>query len=813
MKPNSYEDGQSVQALDQNAAILARQGYGVISGCSVTILNGTLGSSNAAIEVQPGSVFADGTDVSISQTPLDVASSDSDEPRKDLVIYNTTSDSLEVLTGTPETAEPAGAIRQGAEKPNPPALSSSVDALSGGGEPSIPLAELWIPAGAESIESADIGDRRHATDRTFDTISLDALTGDITGDQTLSTVAGDNLDIQSGQLNATDTDTDTDTHVSITDDGAAVASDVGTIDAGTNLTATGDSTTVTLDAADGGSGGTKTTLFLSDFTTPGDGSADDTGFDNAVSSASPGDTIVFDGGDYLFNSSHTVSKSLTIRSDGSRLEYTNTTNNNAAILFQGPGIQGTTTTDAAADIGDRTISVTSTTPFSAGDVVLVISDTYASNVNAEIHYARIESVDGTNSNISIYGGLGVEFASGAEVNQIDLLDSPRIVDLETFGGGNRHLQFRWCESPVFDGVEVSEYLEVSLYCLDCWKPRYRDVLATDPTGLASGEGEPIAIYRCTDAFVESARVYDCRRGIDFAWGTRQVTVIDPVIRGVDLNGISVHQNDFSGHVSIKGGEIVCRPDAASGRGISMSDTAEFEIDGTRIIFRDAGVLCTGAAKITDCTLEPAPANTSGQSVGIHVKHSDTYIDNCKILDPNDAFEFGIWVNPSSSGSAVENVDINATIKSTGGNHIVIDARNAAVSDVSIRGFLDGLGGTADQGIFVRSDGGNTMANIDLSVNMESFSSQGIRIFTGSGGGTIESINCHDCFIDASLAAIFSDGSGTFDAIQVVNGEFDTGGTSLSFNESGINKLIIANNIVSGSIDSSGSTNKYVEGNV
>lgn len=756
--PDGFATGQSLQSLDQNQQLLAKHGYGVVSGCSVSIYNGTLGSSEATVEVSSGTLLVGGSTVDVASTTLGVPASDVD-PRKDLIVYDTGSSALSVVEGQAEDADPSGSVRQQARIPRPPSLESSVTAISGSGDPKIPLAEVWVPADSSSITSDDLFDRRQAIEPSVD----------------------------------------------VSDDGTTVVSDATDINYGNNLNVVDDGDgSVTVDSPE------TNTLYMSDYTS---GGVADSAFDSAVTDATAGDTLVIDVSIEL-TSGHTISKSITIDSTSDvTVSCTNTSNNNAHILFQGGGTGSSTTTTEITNVGERTIGVNDTTIFAAGDRVLFMNATYGQTTNAQIQFAEIESVDGTNGNITLMSTISKEFASGVNVYVVDLLDSPEIRNLNTDGGGWRHLQFRWSENPVFDNVSISEYLEVSLYTLDCWKPRYRDVEATDPTGLLSGEGEPIVSYRCTDGLIESPRVYDCRRGIDFAWGSRGFTIIDPVLHGCVIGGITVHQDDEAGNFDIIGGEIVCQtnvPDSAhNGHGISMSSTSETTVTGTKIVARVNGIIASGPTDASGVAIEPADDTSEGRA-GILIKSSNCSFDGILIDDSDGHFDEGIWID--SSDGALSNIDVHCKKCDHGNTSLVnVDGRSNNINDVRISGNYYQTTGTANQGMIVQANGTNRVENVWISANIHNVPEQGVRVETNTDG-VVDNIVVHDAYLNTGQAAVFSNGSGTFETLRVRDCSADTGSTSVSFNET-VSKIFITNNDLSGSIDVGSNSNTTVTGNL
>lgn len=182
-------DRQSFQALWANTRALAANGYGVKSGCDVVIKNGTLGSNEATITAQSGTVRVDGAEESVSATDLDVPASD-DLPRKDLVLYDPDADAGAgapvVVTGEPEAADPENATRLSARRPAPLDLSADIDNLGTSDSPRVPLAEIWVAGGVTGIDSADLFDRRFPADVDTDPFADERIPGSWTFDPGLT---------------------------------------------------------------------------------------------------------------------------------------------------------------------------------------------------------------------------------------------------------------------------------------------------------------------------------------------------------------------------------------------------------------------------------------------------------------------------------------------------------------------------------------------------------------------------------------------------------------------------------------------------
>lgn len=149
------QDGQGLHALDENQQLRLADGYGVIDpgggACAVTANNQTLGQSDT-LSVAQGDVIVDGTSHSLSQTAVGVDAANPTDPRRDVVYVDGTG-ALQVAKGTPESTEPVGQNLSRFEffRPAPPDLSGTTATV---------LAEVWVAAGASSVETADIRDRR-----------------------------------------------------------------------------------------------------------------------------------------------------------------------------------------------------------------------------------------------------------------------------------------------------------------------------------------------------------------------------------------------------------------------------------------------------------------------------------------------------------------------------------------------------------------------------------------------------------------------------------------------------------------------------
>lgn len=551
---------------------------------------------------------------------------------------------------------------------------------------------------------------------------------------------------------------------------------------------------------------TSVTHYMSDYADPDSGQSVDIAFDNAISEAAPGDVIDFNDGQYVLDSPHVIQKPITVTSTSGEVVCTNTTNNDAHIEFRGGGIQETTTTSGDVVAGQRVIPVTDTSLFAEDTRILLMTAPYAEETDAKIQFGAVESVDSGAGTITLTGGIARPFASGTDIHTVDLLMRPSIENLDTSGGGIRHLQMMWCESPKFVDTHVSEYLEVSLQSLNCWKPLYQSVEATDPEGRGSGEGEPIAIYRCSDAAVYSPRVYDCRRGVDMAWGTHNVTIVDPVIQGFNIAGISVHGGDQCGTFNVQGGTLVADPDGITGNCVVNTEYAPMHISDTKMVVRRAGLHCLGPTRASNIDVRMAPTTNPGNAALI--KHSHCHIEGLTIEDPDNRGTQYVEVN--SEDGAIEQCSVEFDIEAGGQDHVYLHTENGnAIDDLRLDGSIRS-GGNNQAMWFYANDG--IIENIHTSVDVHEFTDQCVRI--DANLGEFGHLSFTDCHMESSAKAVIYDRNplGANSKIHVANNTFESGGTTLSFNDE-VGYLWVVNNHCPGTIDTTGGVNVHTSGNL
>lgn len=151
MTYNYYvEDLYGLHALDSNLTPLARDGYGVETGCAVSINTGQLGAGENTLSIASGSVLHNDSSVTVNTQSVDIPDADGNLPRKDIV-YIDAQGNGQVYTGDPEAADPSGATGVKTERPAPHHFADKAG---------VPLCEVWVGAEVTSVNSDDLTDRR-----------------------------------------------------------------------------------------------------------------------------------------------------------------------------------------------------------------------------------------------------------------------------------------------------------------------------------------------------------------------------------------------------------------------------------------------------------------------------------------------------------------------------------------------------------------------------------------------------------------------------------------------------------------------------
>ena len=151
--------GEGIHALDYNVRAWHTDGYAVVSGCEPAV-----GAGDLDVEITSGAAYYDGSQVDVANQTVTLDSGEVD-PRKD-TIYLDSNGSLSVEKGTSTGRLPEGGGRFETFAPAPP--------LPAGG-PHVVVAEVFVPAGSNSIGSADVRDRRVSSEARVHDVKVDEL--------------------------------------------------------------------------------------------------------------------------------------------------------------------------------------------------------------------------------------------------------------------------------------------------------------------------------------------------------------------------------------------------------------------------------------------------------------------------------------------------------------------------------------------------------------------------------------------------------------------------------------------------------------
>lgn len=141
-------DGEILFDIDYNSLEQALQGTGWLSGWATTGNAGTL-----SIDVAAGKGMAAGAYKSTGgSTNVVLSAADPSNPRKDLIVWDTSAGALAKVDGTPGVISPAGETNARKMKvPAPPDLGATDDII---------IAEVYVPVGATKGSDCTVIDKR-----------------------------------------------------------------------------------------------------------------------------------------------------------------------------------------------------------------------------------------------------------------------------------------------------------------------------------------------------------------------------------------------------------------------------------------------------------------------------------------------------------------------------------------------------------------------------------------------------------------------------------------------------------------------------
>lgn len=158
-----YQIGDGAHALDQQQWLDWHRGYQVVNAAGGSNLL-TAGSADFDVDAASGDINFGGTTVSCAAETINLSGVvDPDNPRK-VTVYRDGSGTLQYEAGVAEPAQDTGETRRDAYRPAPPPLETT-DAVV--------LGTVWVSAGATSIVSNDIRDRRLPAEANVETVTAD----------------------------------------------------------------------------------------------------------------------------------------------------------------------------------------------------------------------------------------------------------------------------------------------------------------------------------------------------------------------------------------------------------------------------------------------------------------------------------------------------------------------------------------------------------------------------------------------------------------------------------------------------------------
>jgi len=162
----SVSDGWYMFDTDFNRLIEALKSNGVWSGLQVQ----AKATPAQAVDIGAGEAYVNGKFIKITSTQnLNLSAADATNPRKNIVTLDENGTLAEV-TGTPQAAAPSGQTGPNTYEPKPPDIPAN----------KIILAEIWRAANDNTVENADITDRRVIIKPIFETQFLNFFGGFLT---------------------------------------------------------------------------------------------------------------------------------------------------------------------------------------------------------------------------------------------------------------------------------------------------------------------------------------------------------------------------------------------------------------------------------------------------------------------------------------------------------------------------------------------------------------------------------------------------------------------------------------------------------
>lgn len=203
-----YKNNDAQRSLDKQQILDWQRGWQVINPSNGDLLV-TAGAGNFDYDIADGDVNAGGTTVSVSGESVDFTNDIDANDDQIAVIYIDSSGNAQKEIGPKGTRDPSGDDIRSTHTPAAPSMHSTNGVV---------LAEVLLPAGASSIGSTELRDRRLPAELILDTLTTDvadinkmAAVASLGTDQTIGTgsVTQVNLDSQELEDNSDTVEVDT----------------------------------------------------------------------------------------------------------------------------------------------------------------------------------------------------------------------------------------------------------------------------------------------------------------------------------------------------------------------------------------------------------------------------------------------------------------------------------------------------------------------------------------------------------------------------------------------------------------------------
>lgn len=532
-----------------------------------------------------------------------------------------------------------------------------------------------------------------------------------------------------------------------------------------------------------------------DFGAVGDGNADESTEVQQAIDASVG-VVDLLGKTFRCDSAITLKSGLTIRNG--TFDFSNCTANE---YLKGLGTRGTPTNlTGNAAVGAQVFAATSVADMSAGDLIYSDSTTAWSSAG---HIGEIHEIDSIASlDVTIVGVIESAHATAAtaQIVKLTTVNNIRLEDLtincSTSASGNGdviHLEV--CKGVVIDNVKINSF-----------------------------KGTGIELRQCVDVTITSCTLDEdggAAQGIDIAEGSRGIYVEDCTFRRL---AIGIRVGDASGEegvvrwVSLVSNKFYGCLDGIQSLGNTQYGSAEYNTviggDGSGFL---VGIAAIGNDWVIDHNfignymVSAIQMSTVGtDTVGRALRASNNTIHNCGDASADN----NLLLNFANASSAVQSITVSGnTFLGCVGAAIRISQTNGAIGRAIISGNTLEATGSGDDGIVVTTSGSGTWTS-GLSISKNHV--------TVNGGDAIAVDGIDNMTIGDNVLEI-TGGTGVCIGVQgVVTGVViadnniatTTQGTAIEVEEtnaSGISRVSVTGNVVTGDADLGMKFGGYING--